>query len=250
MKRKYLVIELISVSLMIMLTACGYDENRDNEENVSSNTITSVDSDETEMNWEQFVTYEPISTDEGKEICSLNNCFLVFFDHNMIIGRQEEVVGYKRAYFCILKDAEVYCFCLYDNDIGDYHYTDNYVHLGRVSSETMQDISRCVNHGRIETYQCFYPGFSSSHSCQERIPRGPWIDYYERFRYWNLGSCIIIDPDSTPHTMWERRGTYMDGEEYIINDEECLETLIWVVESDFFQKWEEYKGIINFRQIG
>jgi len=232
--------------LLAALAACGYDEKRDNEENVSSDTITSVDSDETEMNWEQFVTYEPISKEAGEDLCEMENCVLILADFENIPGKQEDGLdGYTRTCLCVLKDARVFCYQFVYKYLYEEGHSDNYVYLGRVSSKTMHDILKCLEPGKIEVYQHFY---SESSSFNNKIaPRGAWIDYYKRFQNWDQGYCIVSDQNANPHTMWQKYGSHMEEEQYIIDDEECVSILIWVIESDFYQKWEEYKDNISFR---
>jgi len=222
MKGKLVIKSIILVLLGAILSGCSKKANADSEK---------IEADQVDATG-QYLTYERLDGCEiGKE-----DCLIGFSDGCTDAYGLETDLGRKEYYMYILCDGGVYFFATNVFLESESVEVSDYVYCGQLSEKQIAYLNSKINEIRV-IYEDKPISQSEYYWNYRRYERDVWP-----IRYCNalpdVGSFWINKNGVCYCVAWTSDNNLG---QYINSDEAARKIMMWVMDSDYFQEWEQYK---------
>jgi len=225
MKSRCVIICMVFLLQLIIFSGCAKKAETDEAE-------SGLEADQVDKSG-QYLTYEYL--DEDDEICK-EDSYIIFVDKNVMLEDWEAKDGEKNYYLIISVGGNVYSYTRYFRQNSEHGQLMDYIYLGKLSQEELEYLNTLTT-GIQETYDRIPISKSDSYWNYSGHDRKIWADRYFDvlpsegvFQINQEGLCYCV--------VWMSDDLYGG---YINSDENARKLMMWVMDSDYFQEWEQYR---------
>jgi len=194
----------------------------------------------------QYLTYEYLG-DECQ--ISKEDFFILIMDDQTYYEDWDMIKECKSYFMVVLYNGEVYSFVSTFNPETGQSKLSDYIYLGQLAStqteylmREMQEIKMANGEKPVRQSEYYY---RYKENGQEGLLEEHYFDALPTegvFQINQDGKCFCV-----VWRTYESDINYGEYEKYIIRDEAARRIMMWVLDSDYYQKWEECKDNSNFR---